>query len=153
MKKLIFLLFLLLNISILKAQTIKYVELNTGFSTGIVPFFPGGSILVGSTHRFNNGIIFDYEGGVAIPSIVTGKAGVGCNIQSTIVTFGIRPWPSSVYAQIELLRPSKSSDIVLTAEGMIGNVFIQERTESIFTIGWRWKNKPYKEAFKFKGYK
>ena len=150
MKKLILLFVLLISTLSIKAQTVKYVELNTGFSTGIVPFFPGGSILVGATHRFDSGIVLDYEGGVAIPSIVTGKVGVGCDINSATITFGVRPWPSSIYAQVELLRPNKSSDIVLTAEGMIGNVFVQN---SIFTIGWRWKNKPYKEAFKFKGYK
>lgn len=149
MKKLILISLLLLSSLLVKGQTetVKYVELNTGFSTGTVPFFPGGSIMVGATHKFDSGIILDYEGGVAIPTIITLKGGVGFNIKKDIITFGIRPWPGSVYAQYEIMRPGKSSDIVLTAEGSLGVI-----QSSIFTIGWRWKNKPYKEAFKFSTY-
>lgn len=149
MKKLILISLLLLSSLLVKGQTetVKYVELNTGFSTGTVPFFPGGSIMVGATHKFESGIILDYEGGVAIPTIITLKGGVGFNIKKDIITFGIRPWPGSVYAQYEIMRPGKSSDIVLTAEGSLGVI-----QSSIFTIGWRWKNKPYKEAFKFNTY-
>ena len=149
MKKLILVSLLLLSSLLVKGQTetVKYVELNTGFSTGTVPFFPGGSIMVGATHKFDSGIILDYEGGVAIPTIITLKGGVGFNIKKDIITFGIRPWPGSVYAQYEIMRPGKSSDIVLTAEGSLGVI-----QTSIFTIGWRWKNKPYKEAFKFSTY-
>jgi len=149
MKKVILISLLLLSSLLVKGQTetVKYVELNTGFSTGTVPFFPGGSIMVGATHKFESGIILDYEGGVAIPTIITLKGGVGFNIKKDIITFGIRPWPGSVYAQYEITRPGKSSDIVLTAEGSLGVI-----QTSIFTIGWRWKNKPYKEAFKFSTY-
>ena len=149
MKKVILISLLLLSSLLVKGQTetVKYVELNTGFSTGTVPFFPGGSIMVGATHKFDSGIILDYEGGVAIPTIITLKGGVGFNIKKDIITFGIRPWPGSVYAQYEIMRPGKSSDIVLTAEGSLGVI-----QSSIFTIGWRWKNKPYKEALKFSTY-
>lgn len=147
MKKLILIAFLLLSSLIVNAQTTKYVEVNTGFSTGTIPFFPGGSIMIGATHKFDSGIILDYEGGVAIPTIITFKGGVGFNINQDILTFGVRPWPGSVYAQYEIMRPGKSSDIVLTAEGSLGVI-----QSSIFTIGWRWKNKPYKEAFKIKSY-
>ena len=149
MKKVILISLLLLSSLLVKGQTetVKYVELNTGFSTGTVPFFPGGSIMVGATHKFDSGIILDYEGGVAIPTIITLKGGVGFNIKKDIITFGIRPWPGSVYAQYEIMRAGKSSDIVLTAEGSLGVI-----QTSIFTIGWRWKNKPYKEAFKFSTY-
>jgi hypothetical protein len=149
MKKLIILTLVLLNSLIVNGQeTVKYVELNTGFSTGAVPFFPGGSLMVGATHKFDSGIILDYEGGVAIPTIITLKGGVGFNIKQDILTFGVRPWPGSVYAQYEIMRPGKSSDIVITAEGSLGVI-----QSSIFTVGWRWKNKPYKDAFKFKEYK
>lgn len=148
MKKLILIAFLLLSSLIVNAQTTKYVEVNTGFSTGTIPFFPGGSIMVGATRKFNSGIILDYEGGVAIPTIITFKGGAGFNIGKDILTFGVRPWPGSVYAQYEIMRLNKLSDLVLTVEGSVGVM-----QTSIFTIGWRWKNKPYKEALKLKSYK
>lgn len=148
MKKLILISLLLLSSLFVQSQTVKYVELNTGFSSGTIPFFPGGSIMVGATHRFESGIILDYEGGVAIPTIITFKGGVGCNIGKDAITFGIRPWPGSIYAQYELIRNNKSSDIVFTAEGSLSVI-----QNSIFTIGWRWKNKPYNEALKFNTYK
>lgn len=147
MKKLILISLLLLSSLYVKGQTTKYVELNTGFSTGTVPFFPGGSIMVGATRKFDSGIILDYEGGIAIPTIITFKGGVGCHINKDILTFGIRPWPGSAYAQYEIIRPNKSTDLVFTAEASLGVV-----QSSIFTIGWRWKNKPYKEALKFNTY-
>ena len=148
MKKLILISLLLLSSLLVKGQTVKYVELNTGFSTGTVPFFPGGSIMVGDTHKFDSGIILDYEGGVAVPTIITLKGGIGFNVKKDIITFGVRPWPGSVYAQYEIMRLNKSSDIVLTAEGSLGVI-----QSSIFTIGWRWKSKPYKEVLKFNSYK
>jgi len=148
MKKVILIAFLLLSSLISNAQSIKYVEVNTGFSTGTIPFFPGGSIMVGATHKFDSGIILDYEGGVAIPTIITFKGGIGHNIGKDILTFGVRPWPGSLYAQYEIMRTGKSTDIVLTAESSLGII-----QSSIFTIGWRWKNKPYKEAYRLKSYK
>lgn len=148
MKKVILISLILLSSLCVKGQTTKYVELNTGFSTGAIPFFPGGSIMVGATHKFDSGIILDYEGGVAVPTIITLKGGIGHNIGKDILTFGVRPWPGSVYAQYELMRPGKSTDLVFTAESSLGII-----QSSIFTIGWRWKNKPYKEAYRLKSYK
>ena len=144
MKKIILSLFcLLFSISINAQTTTPYSEFNIGFSSGIVPFFPGTSVLYGATTKYNSGIILDYEGGIAFPSIVTGKLGVGLSINENQFTLGVRPWPSATYLQVKLNRPNKRSDIILSAERMMwsNDLFIQS---AIFTIGWRFDNTNYR---------
>jgi len=117
-------------------STTRYIEFNTGISTGLVPLFPGGSFMYGATTTYNSGIVLDYEGGFAFPSLVTGKAGIGYAVSKDAdITVGIRPWPASTYLQLKLNRPNKKTDLVITAENMWArDLFVQT---AIFTIGWR----------------
>jgi hypothetical protein len=118
--------------------TTKYTELNTGVSTGIIPLFPGASYMIGATTKYPSGVILDYEGGIAIPSIVTGKGSVGLSIDENLdLSVGIRPWPASTFVQMNIRRPNKSSNIVLTAESMMWSRYLWVQN-AIFTIGWRW---------------
>lgn len=131
-----------------KSQTtVSFVEINTGFSTGIVPFFPGASVSYGATTKYNSGIFLDYQAGIAFPSLITFKGGVGYDINGTLLSVGVRPWPPTTYGQVEISRPKKLSDLVLTVEGMwySQDLFIQR---GIFTIGWRFKNMKYRDLKK-----
>lgn len=138
MKKTLLLLISILCFTFSKAQTTtKYTELNVGASVGTVPVFPGFSILYGATTKCDNGIILDYQGGLAFPSLVTGKAGIGFSINPKLdLTFGIRVWPSSTYVQLKVNRPNKLKDIVFTAENTWGGPTSFGQT-AIFTVGWR----------------
>jgi hypothetical protein len=144
MKKITLILVLLFSFVKINAQTtVPYVEVNMGFSSGIIPFFPGASVLYGATTKYESGILLDYQGGIAFPSLITGKFGIGCNIDKSELTVGIRPWPASTYAQIKLNRDNKNSDIIISVEKMWSReIFIQD---AIFTIGWRFDNKKYKD--------
>jgi hypothetical protein len=146
MKKLILLLTLLPILSYGQTTT-PYVEVNTGISTGIVPFFPGASVLYGATTKYNSGIILDYEAGIAFPSLITFKGGVGYDFNGTQVSVGIRPWPATTYGQVEISRPKKLSDIVITLESMLWseNFFVQR---GLVTVGWRFKNMKYRDIRK-----
>lgn len=146
MKKII-LIFIFLPLLGFAQNTIPYVEVNAGISTGIVPFFPGASVLYGATTKYNSGIILDYEAGIAFPSLITFKGGVGYDFNGTQVSVGIRPWPATTYGQVEISRPKKMSDIVLTVEGMLWseNFFVQR---GLITIGWRFKNMKYRDIRK-----
>lgn len=122
----------------------KYIELNTGFATGIVPFFPGASFLYGATNYYSNGMVLDYEAGVALPSIITGKIGAGFMVNTNELTFGIRPFPSTYYVQTRLNRPNKKSDIIISIEsGLYYRSLLSQ--SAILTIGWRWDNKKYRD--------
>jgi hypothetical protein len=146
MKTLLLSLVMVLSFSLVNGQTSKnYIEFNTGISTGLIPFFPGGSLLYGKTIIYESGIVLDYEGGVAFPSVVTGKIGLGCTIKNDAeLTFGIRPWPATSYIQLELNRDNKRSNLIFSAEKMWGrDLFVQE---GILTIGWRFSGNKYSDV-------
>jgi len=138
MKKILLTLVTILFFGFANGQTTtKYMEFNMGFSAGLIPIFPGGSFLYGATTKYDSGVVLDYQGGFAFPSLVTGKIGVGASLNDdSDITVGIRPWPASTYLQLKLNRPNKKTDLVITAEKMWGrNLFVQD---AIFTIGWRY---------------
>jgi hypothetical protein len=142
MKKLILLLILIPLIG--KSQTtIPYVEANLGFSTGIIPFFPGASALYGATTKYESGFLLDYQAGIAFPTLFTAKGGVGYDINGTELSIGIRPWPTSTYLQVVINRSNKLSNIVISAESMLfSDVFVQR---GILTVGWRFNNLKYRD--------
>lgn len=41
----------------------------------------------------------DYEIGFALPTIFTGKVGVGLGNQNNATTIGVRPWPTTAFIQ------------------------------------------------------
>lgn len=141
-------LFLLLTLTTTQAQlTTPYVEVNAGFSTGAIPFFPGASVLYGATTKYNSGILFDYQAGIAFPTLITFKGGIGYDINGTEISVGLRPWPPSTYGQVKIDRRRKQSDIILTVENTLFNEELFSQY-AIFTIGWRWENKKYRDIKK-----
>ena len=139
MRKLLLTLIAILSFNLSNAQTsTKYTELNVGISVGTVPVFPGWSFLFGEHIKYNSGVILEYEGGLAFPSIVTGKAGIGFSLDKQLdLTAGVRPWPTSTYIQIQSHRPDKLKDIVITAERMsLGETSFGQYF--MFTVGWRY---------------
>ena len=138
MKKLLLLFILALCFNISKAQTTTtYTELNAGVSVGTVPLFPGASFLYCATTRFNRGVLLDYQGGLAFPSILTAKAGVGYAFDSKYeLSLGARIWPSTTYLQLKSNRPDKNRDILFTIEAMSWSTTSFSQS-AIFTVGWR----------------
>ena len=60
----------------------------------IIPEY--GNSLISSTNPEH---VIDYEIGFALPTIFTGKAGVGFGDQNRAIIIGIRPWPSTAFIQ------------------------------------------------------
>lgn len=143
MKKLLLLITLLPILANAQTKT-KYVEANIGFSTGVVPFFPGASALYGAEKKYPSGFLIDYAAGIAFPTLVTAKGGVGYDFNGTELSLGVRPWPPASYVQVRFDRPTRLSDLTLSAESLMfpDNGFVQG---AIFTIGWRFDNKLYKD--------
>lgn len=116
-----------------------YSEVNVGLCLGTIPAFPGASSLVGVTNRYPSGIILDYQGGIAFPTLLTGKVGVGTAIDHNMdLTVGVRVLPSTIYAQLLVKRPTKKADLVFTAEALAWSPAIGQY--SILTVGWRFNN-------------
>ena len=79
----------------------NYKEFNGGLYIGgeDIPFFPGASFLLGRTNYYSNNIVIDYEIGFALPTIFTGKAGIGLGDQNNATIIGVRPWPTTAFIQ------------------------------------------------------
>lgn len=119
-------------------QTIvRYRELNMGVAymgrdyteTG---FFPGASFLWGRTSYSAGGLVVDRQLGVAFPTILTGKIGVGYGSEKGAALVGIRPWPPSAYIQGNI--GTTKGTVVFTAELS----HPEFGYSSIFTAGYRW---------------
>ena len=78
--------------------TINYREFNAGIYLGDdITVFPGASYLWGKTIYYENNTLLDYQGGFALPTMITGKIGVGVGNDNHSAIIGVRPFPSSFY--------------------------------------------------------
>ena len=116
----------------------SYWELNAGIYTEEYFIFPGASFLWGKTHYYKNNTFFDYQFGLAFPTIFTGKAGFGIGSEDRPVglSLGLRPYPSTIYLQLHF-----KSKLVLSIEPLIAHDYLGQNQYnngiSIVTIGYR----------------
>jgi len=141
MKKIIFTLILIPIIGFSQNSN-KYKEFNTGIYVNNLQFegwsridldfiFPGASFLWGKTNYYDNFFFFDYQVGVAFPSLVTGKAGVGIGSKESpfIFSTGIRPWPLTYYVQLDINRK-----FIISIEPFLSS---RSNGTGIATVGYR----------------
>ena len=95
---------LLTTLNIKAQHSTKYKEFNVGLfiSSNDDLVFPGASFLRGKTIYVSNAFLIDYEYGFALPTLLTGKIGCGLGNNNHSLTFGLRPWPASLYLQYTL---------------------------------------------------
>ena len=115
----------------------SYKEFNGGLYLGgdDLPVFPGISFLVGRTNYYDN-IVIDYEIGFALPTVFTGKAGVGFGDQNNASIIGVRPWPTTAFIQHVW-----SEKKLISIEVMIphdGNFISGNNIPLIINYGYRW---------------
>ena len=147
MKKYIF--FLLLIPSIVYCQhSNSYKEINVGIYYNGLDYnnvedvfnlddvdtdfiFPGVSFLWGKTQYYDNNTFFDYQVGIALPTLVTGKVGFGLgNNESTIaISGGVRPFPTSIYLQLNF-----KESVIFSVEPF---PFSDDWDAGIITLGFR----------------
>ena len=128
LKKLILLLLLIPSIGYSQYSN-SYKEMNIGiFLDGITInetidsdfSFPGVSFLWGKNKYYQNNVFLDYQVGLALPTIVTGKVGFGIsnNSRTIAISSGLRPWPASVYLQLNI-----QEKVIFSIEPFISNAF------------------------------
>lgn len=112
-----------------------FVELNVGMAdTWMIGWFPGASSLWGRTIQYDNGTVGEYQIGLALPSVVTAKVGVGLGNLDNNVMLAIRPFPLTIGPQVKLG--------VLTFSAELGtNETVSFDAHLIFTAGIRIKVK------------
>ena len=119
----------------------QFREINGGAADAWVGWFPGGSVLWGTTTQYNNKLVGEYQVGLAFPSIVTGKCAVGLGNLDYNLLLGLRPWPFSIGPQVKL-GPLTFSAEWATDQG------ISQDVEVILTAGIRIKIKSKEKKLK-----
>lgn len=122
----------------------KYIELNVGaalIDDGFVNgWFPGTSVLIGNQFELQNSLFLDAEIGIAFPSVVTAKVGLGVytnKSKNASLVFGVRPFPMHGYAQVNL--PQSSVGQWLFSAEIGGGNDLSLYSHAILNCGYRWK--------------
>lgn len=153
MKKLIFLIFFIGNILNIHGQnkySRTYRELNTGVAllnkystTELGDLLIGLSFVSGKQNYFSENFFFEYQMGLALPSIVTGKIGIGATGKVFGGSIGVRVFPTFVYGQIHFRF--QKSQLNFSAEVSpfynynSGNeIGPSLGSNAIFTCGYQW---------------
>ena len=92
--------------------------------------FPGLSVLYVKTTSYSGGLVKEAQIGLAAPSIITAKLGVGAGSLDKNILFTVRPWPFFIGPQLKLHNFTASFEIGLN-NGVSGFSGI------IATIGYR----------------
>ena len=92
------------NIALKGFQKESFKEWNFGvsFLRGSNFPWPGGSYLWGETFINEKDFIIEYQYGFALPTLITGKLGIGKRFKKTEVVVGVRPFPFNFYGQTSL---------------------------------------------------
>lgn len=113
----------------------KFIEFNIGLAAidgyDFNDAFPGASILFGQTRQISDNGIFEYQVGIAAPSIVTGKVAVGYGNLKNNIALAVRPWPLFFGPQAKIGNLSLSFEVGTADEISFDAGFIS-------TVAYRW---------------
>ena len=118
----------------------SFVEWNFGVAYIDDSFvFPGTSVLWGRTYINENNLILEYEAGFALPSLVTGKLGIGKKFNNTKVIVGVRPFPFNLYLQSSFMGGRKGYPIVSIEYNPLDDSPLSFGSTAILNFGYRWR--------------
>jgi len=116
-------------------QVVDIVDMSVTYENNIKPTF---SLLFGVNIPMGDYSLIDIQLGLSYPYIVTGKVGVGSYYgkkEQIAIILGIRPYPLSGYAQLNI-RPNNKLHFVICGEiGTGSDVSLGNR--SLINIGLR----------------
>ncbi|MBT8394960.1 MAG: hypothetical protein KJN66_08935 [Bacteroidia bacterium] len=120
-----------------------FVEWNFGAAYTYEEFiFPGTSVLWGKTYINETDFVFEYEAGFALPSLVTGKLGIGKKINNTKVIMGVRPYPFNLFLQSSFTNGKKGYWICSIEFNPLNDdnedFTIAFGSKAILNFGYRW---------------
>lgn len=106
--------------------------------------FPGTSVLWGTTYINKEDLIFEYEAGIAFPTLITGKVGIGKKLNNTKIVVGVRPFPLNYYVQSSFSDKENGYWIASIEINPGSNNRSSIATKAIFNFGYRWHLPPKK---------
>jgi hypothetical protein len=128
-----------------RPATRSYLELNFGAAVGDYGdggfVFPGLSFLIGQQAFLSPTVFVEYQAGLALPTLGTGKLGLGVQSSTTGsgLSAGVRVFPNTLYLQF--YKPTRRGQWNLSLEHA---PFFQNRPErsfyssQLFTVGRQW---------------
>ena len=148
MKAIILSILIFIGIECEAQEQFTSLEWNAGVSASDADegeYFPGCSYLIGTTYITKSNVVVDAQIGLALPTLATGKVGVGFKAKNTIITAGIRPYPSHAYLQLQWLPYNKHHSFIFSFEesaySMTGNddwYGPSAFSIRLATVGYRW---------------
>jgi|LauGreDrversion4_2_1035121.scaffolds.fasta_scaffold99664_4 hypothetical protein len=120
----------------------SYLELNAGVARIFYDgYFPGFSFLIGQQKMLSSNTFLEYQAGLALPTIVTGKIGLGYQNKFIGVSGGFRVFPSMFYGQIHFR--TKKGQLNISAEQTPFNLDNWDLGPSfgannVFSLGYQW---------------
>ena len=147
MKAIILSILIFIGIECEAQEQFTSLEWNTGvaYIDEIDGYAPGCSYLIGTTYINENNVVVDAQIGLAFPTGVTGKVGVGFKAKNAIITAGIRPYPSHAYLQLQWLPYNKHHSFIFSFEesaySMTGGAdfeYLSAFSIRLATVGYRW---------------
>ena len=147
MKAIILSILILIGIECEAQEQFTSLEWNAGvaYTDEIDGYFPGGSYLIGTTYITKSNVVVDAQIGLAFPTLVTGKVGVGFKAKNAIITAGIRPYPSHAYLQLQWLPYNKHHSFIFSFEESALSITDNYNWEGwstysirLATVGYRW---------------
>ena len=104
MKKLLLIIFMIPVFAIgQQGNKQTFFELNIGVASiegyDFGSPLPGASVLFGQTIALSEAMVFEYQFGIAAPSIATGKIAFGYGNLEKNIALAIRPWPLTIGPQ------------------------------------------------------
>ena len=131
-----------------KSNNRSYLELNSGIAvfeefSSFGPsggFFPGISFLIGNQSFIFQNIFFESQIGLALPSIVTAKIGLGFINKGIGASIGMRLYPTMGYAQIHLPTSNGQFNISAEVSPLTYSSFESYSlgARNIFALGYQW---------------
>ena len=148
MKAIILSILIFIGIECEAQEQFTSLEWNAGVSASDADegeYFPGCSYLIGTTYITKSNVVVDAQIGLALPTLVTGKVGVGFKAKNSIITAGIRPFPLHAYLQLQWLPYNKHHSFIFSFEesaySMTGNddwYGPSAFSIRLATVGYRW---------------
>ena len=146
MKAIILSILIFIGIECEAQEQFASLEWNTGVSyIDLDGYFPGCSYLIGTTYITKSNLVLDAQIGLAFPTLVTGKIGFGLKTKNTIITTGIRPFPSHAYIQMQWSPNNNHQSFIFSFEESVYSMTNNYNWEGwsaysirLATVGYRW---------------
>ncbi len=117
----------------------NYIEWNVGVALLDDFVFPGSSFLWGGTYVQENGMVLDYQMGLALPSIATAKLGLGYKYRASSLLGGVRLFPFNYYLQTNFdINPKGSLIFSIEYSPLTDDSGWSFYSKGNINMGYRW---------------